>query len=84
VLISHIAYVFSSRRRARAFASSIDRAMLEPGAMVEVGRLGWRRWNVEIGLPGETEPYASMSLTEIEDGVLTPVAVQLGGRFSGH
>jgi hypothetical protein len=82
--MSHIAYTFPSRRRAQRFASSIDRPLLEPGATVEVGRLGWRRWNVEIALPGETEPYTSMSLSEIEDDVLTPVAAELGGRFSGH
>jgi hypothetical protein len=82
--MSHIAYSFRRRKDARAFAKRIDRAMLEPGATAEVGRLGWRQWNVEIALPGETEPLASMSLSEIQDDVLTPVAAQLGGRFSGH
>lgn len=86
---SHIAYVFRRRKDAEAFASSIDRRRLEPGATVVIGslpsaRFSRRVWNAEITLPGETEPYASMSLSEIEDDVLTPVAELFGGRFSGH
>jgi hypothetical protein len=91
---SHIAYGFASREDAEGFVASIDRSKLEPGIEVEIDRLvdlddpgyydqpGSRPWNVEIILPGETEPFRSMSLDEIE-AELTPVAERFSGRFTG-